>query len=111
MPYTVQVSFDTFHDNINLGGDHRATANSRRDNVVAKLSKDFAIVDSFSTGSIPKMTALHGHADLDVMVGIGCADTRSETRRSPLPRIAQVARRHHALAMTVAAQVGRGEAQ
>jgi hypothetical protein len=68
MPYTVAVSFDTFHDNINLGGDHRATANNRRDNVVAKLSKDFNIVDSFSTGSIPKMTALHGHADLDVMV-------------------------------------------
>ena len=68
MPYTVAVSFDTFYDNINLGGDHRATANSRRDNVVAKLSKDFTIVDSFSTGSIPKMTALQGHADLDVMV-------------------------------------------
>lgn len=68
MPYTVAVSFDTFHDNINLGGDHRATANIRRDNVVAKLSKDFTIVDSFNTGSIPKMTALHGHADLDVMV-------------------------------------------
>jgi Second Messenger Oligonucleotide or Dinucleotide Synthetase domain len=68
MPYTVAVSFDTFHDNINLSGDHRATANSRRDSVVAKLSKDFNIVDSFSTGSIAKMTALHGHADLDVMV-------------------------------------------
>jgi len=68
MPYTVAVSFEAFYDNINLGGDHRATANSRRDNVVAKLSKDFSIVDSFSTGSISKNTALHGHADLDVMV-------------------------------------------
>lgn len=68
MPYTVAVSFDTFHRNINLAGDHRATANIRRENVVTKLSKNFDIVDSFATGSLPKMTALQGHADLDVMV-------------------------------------------
>lgn len=68
MPYTVEVSFDQFYDNINLGGEHREIANSRRDNIVSKLSKSFEVLDSFSTGSIPKYTALKDHADLDVMV-------------------------------------------
>lgn len=68
MPYTVAVSFNQFYEKINLAGDHRDTANRRRDNIIAKLSKSFDILDSFSTGSIPKFTALKQHADLDVMV-------------------------------------------
>lgn len=68
MPYTVAVSFDQFYEKINLGGDHRETANTRRDDIVAKLSKSFDIIESFSTGSIPKFTALKQYADLDVMV-------------------------------------------
>jgi hypothetical protein len=70
MPYTVAVSFDQFFDQINLGGDHRSTANGRRDDIVSKLSKSFDIVEAFSTGSIPKYTALRQHADLDVMVAL-----------------------------------------
>lgn len=68
MPYTVAVSFDRFYEKINLAGDHRDTASRRRDDIVATLSKSFEILDSFSTGSIPKYTALKQHADLDVMV-------------------------------------------
>src|SRR5262245_22478012 len=68
MAYTVEYSFSQFHDAINLGGDYRETANTRRDDIVAKLSKTFAIVEAFATGSIPKFTALKGAADLDVMV-------------------------------------------
>ncbi|MFM6129198.1 MAG: SMODS domain-containing nucleotidyltransferase [Sphaerospermopsis kisseleviana] len=68
MPYTVATSFDTFYGNINLGGDHRDTANGRRDDIVSKLNRTFAIVDAFSSGSIPKYTALRANADLDVMV-------------------------------------------
>lgn len=68
MPYTVAVSFDRFYENINLAGDHREKANTRRDDIVATLSKSFDILDAFSTGSIPKYTALKQHADLDVMV-------------------------------------------
>ena len=68
MAYSVDYSFGLFYDAINLSGDHRETANSRRDDVVGKLKKDFSVVDSFGTGSIPKYTALKGHADLDVMV-------------------------------------------
>lgn len=70
MPYTVPYSFDVFYENINLTGDHRSTANTRRDDVVKTLSKSFSIVESFSTGSIPKYTALKNHADLDVMVAL-----------------------------------------
>lgn len=70
MPYTVAVSFDRFCENINLGGNHRDTANTRRDDIVATLGKSFEIVESFSTGSIPKYTALKQHADLDVMVAL-----------------------------------------
>jgi len=68
MPYTVAVSFDRFYERIKLAGNHRDTANTRRDDIVATLSKSFDILDSFSTGSIPKYTALKQHADLDVMV-------------------------------------------
>ncbi|UVL30144.1 nucleotidyltransferase domain-containing protein [Pseudomonas donghuensis] len=68
MPYTVPVSFDQFYEKINLAGDHRDTANRRRDDIVKTLSKSFEIIESFSTGSIPKFTALKDHADLDVMV-------------------------------------------
>ena len=70
MPYTVAFSFDTFYDNINLGGNHRSAANGRRDDIVATLEKSSQIVEAFSTGSIPKYTALKNHADLDVMVAL-----------------------------------------
>ena len=70
MPYTVEASFTSFYDEINLGGDHRETANTRRDDIVSKLSKTFTILESFSNGSIPKYTALKEHADLDVMVAL-----------------------------------------
>ena len=70
MPYTVEASFTSFYDEINLGGDHRETANTRRDDIVGKLSKTFTILESFSSGSIPKYTALKEHADLDVIVAL-----------------------------------------
>lgn len=70
MPYTVEGSFDAFYANINLGGDHRETANKRRDDIVSTLGKTFSIVEAFSSGSIPKYTALKNHADLDVIVAL-----------------------------------------
>src|SRR4029077_3342737 len=60
MPYTVPVSFDRFVDNISLTGEHHDTADSRRKRVVSLLEKDFTILDSFPTGSIPRYTALKG---------------------------------------------------
>lgn len=68
MPYTVAVSFDTFYENINLSGDHRDIANTRRDAIVSILKNNFDVLDSFATGSIPRYTALKNGADLDVIV-------------------------------------------
>jgi hypothetical protein len=68
MAYTVEYSFSQFHEAINLDGDHREKANTRRDDIVATLGKTFTIVEAFATGSIPKFTALKAAADLDVMV-------------------------------------------
>ena len=68
MAYTVPYSFDLFFGNINLPGDHHATAAARRERVVSLLSKGFEILDSFATGSISNYTAIKEHADLDVMV-------------------------------------------
>ncbi len=68
MAFTVQAAFATFFDTINLKGDHRETANKRKDRIVELLSDKFDILDAFSTGSIPKFTALRQRADLDVMV-------------------------------------------
>jgi tRNA nucleotidyltransferase (CCA-adding enzyme) len=70
MPYTVRASFDAFYENINLSGDHRETANTRRDDIVSKLGRTFSIIEAFSSGSIPKYTALKNHADLDVIVAL-----------------------------------------
>jgi len=68
MPYTVAISFDRFIENISLTGDHRETATARKDRIVSLLENTFTILDSFSSGSIPRHTALKGHADLDVIV-------------------------------------------
>jgi hypothetical protein len=69
MAYTVDAAFNSFYDQINLSGDHRETANKRQ-GIVELLKKDFEILEAFGTGSIPKFTALKGHADLDVMVAL-----------------------------------------
>lgn len=68
MALTVEAAFNSFYENINLSGDHRQTANTRKDDVVDTLKKDFEVLDAFATGSIPKFTALKSTADLDVMV-------------------------------------------
>jgi Second Messenger Oligonucleotide or Dinucleotide Synthetase domain len=70
MAYTVEASFSDFYEGINLPGDHRETANARRDRIVDLLKKDFEILEAFGTGSIPKFTALKGRADLDIMVAL-----------------------------------------
>jgi hypothetical protein len=68
MAWTVSAAFDTFFNNINLGGDHRDTANGRRDSIIDYLKNDFEILDALATGSIPKFTALRARSDVDVMV-------------------------------------------
>lgn len=70
MAYTVEGSFTEFFTSINLSGDHRETANARRDRVVSLLGNHFEIMEAFSTGSIPKYTALKANCDLDVMVAL-----------------------------------------
>jgi hypothetical protein len=68
MAYTVSMSFTEFVSGISLSSDHHETANARRERIVSLLSNDFKILDSFATGSIPRLTALKSRADLDVMV-------------------------------------------
>jgi hypothetical protein len=68
MPNTVAASFDRFIENISLTGDHKETAETRRESIVSLLGNSFTILDSFPTGSIPRNTALKTHADLDVFV-------------------------------------------
>lgn len=70
MPYTVEGAFTAFHDAINLKGDHRETANARRDRVQSLLASQFEILEAFASGSIPRFTALRGHSDVDVMVAL-----------------------------------------
>jgi Second Messenger Oligonucleotide or Dinucleotide Synthetase domain len=70
MPYTVAVSFDKFREAIELPGDHRETATARKDSIISLLKNDFEILDAFATGSLPRFTAVRGHADLDVMVAL-----------------------------------------
>ncbi len=68
MPYTVPVSFDKFRENIELTGNHRDIANKRKDDIISSLENDFTIIEAFTSGSIPRYTAVKGYADLDVIV-------------------------------------------
>ncbi|WP_079024958.1 nucleotidyltransferase domain-containing protein [Streptomyces leeuwenhoekii] len=67
MAWTVDSAFSEFHQNINLPGDHRTTANTRKDWVLRQLGTSFTVLDAFTMGSIPRFTALKGYADLDIM--------------------------------------------
>jgi hypothetical protein len=70
VPYTVAVSFDKFYQKINLSGDHRDTANRRKNDIVSTLKKKLDVLEAFASGSIPRYNALKGHADLDVIVAL-----------------------------------------
>jgi hypothetical protein len=70
MPYTVAASFEKFRENIEISGDHRETANNRRDHIVSLLKNGFEVIEAFPSGSIPRYTAIKGYADLDVMVAL-----------------------------------------
>jgi hypothetical protein len=70
MPYTVPYSFDRFYEAINLRGDHRAAANARKDWIVGRLSQSMDVLEARAIGSIPRYTALAGHADLDILVAL-----------------------------------------
>jgi hypothetical protein len=70
MAYTVTAAFEQFFDTINLSGDHRDLANTRRDDVIATLKDKLAVNEAFATGSIPRFTALRGTADVDVIVAL-----------------------------------------
>lgn len=67
MPYLVDTCFREFYSAINLPGDHRTVANERLSNVVGHL-KELNIIESFASGSIPRYTAVSGHADLDAII-------------------------------------------
>jgi hypothetical protein len=70
LAYTVEGAFTAFYEAINLDGDHRQTANARRDALVALLKEKFDVLEAFATGSIPRFTALNRSADLDVIVAL-----------------------------------------
>ena len=70
MVYTVTAAFDQFLDAINLSGDHRELANTRRDDVIGTLKDKLTVNEAFATGSIPRFTALRGSADVDVIVAL-----------------------------------------
>jgi hypothetical protein len=67
---TVAAAFDGFYERINLSGDHRETANKRRDHIVSLIKNDFEVREAFSSGSVPRFTAVRGYADVDVIVAL-----------------------------------------
>ena len=68
MILTVPQAFQRFYDAVNLPGEHRAAANVRKDWIVARLGRSMSVLGAHAIGSIPRYTALAGHADLDVLV-------------------------------------------
>ncbi len=90
MPYTAAYAFDLFYAAINLSGDHRGAANARKDWIVRRLSLSMDVVEARAIGSIPRYTALAGHADLDVLVALHYG--RHIKGRSPATVLANVKR-------------------
>lgn len=70
MPYLISTAFDGYYSAINLPGDHRTAANSRKEWIVTRLRTRFEIVDSGTIGSVPRFTALRDKADVDVLVAL-----------------------------------------
>ncbi len=68
MAYTLAVSFERFYEAINLPGDHRSAANTRREWLERSLKGKLTVLDTVSFGSIPRFTALKDHADVDLLV-------------------------------------------
>ena len=69
MAYSVEGAFDAFYEKINLNGDYRDTANSRRDRLVSLLKKDFDVLDAFfRLDRYRGLPPFKGHSDLDIMV-------------------------------------------
>src|ERR1700745_812522 len=61
MAWTTEAAFERFYDEVNLPGDHRATANLRRDWVLGRLRNNgIDVLDAIAFGSIPRYTALKG---------------------------------------------------
>ncbi len=68
MVTSVSAAFEDFRVRIEPENYERETATNRKDELVSLLENDFTVLDSFATGSLPRYTAVAGHADLDIMV-------------------------------------------
>ena len=68
MAYTIEGAFNAYYEQINLNGDYRALAASRKEHLIGMLEQKLHVVAAFASGSIPKYTALSNHADLDIFV-------------------------------------------
>lgn len=70
VPYLTSTALGDFYRAINLAGDHRAAANKRRDWIVGRLGSKLEILEAFPIGSVPRFTAVRGHADVDILVAL-----------------------------------------
>ncbi len=68
MAYTIATSFNVFRENIEPPTYDRETSINRKNHLISLLEDEFSILDSFAIGSLPRYTAVKGHADLDIMV-------------------------------------------
>lgn len=68
MSRTVSMAFDKFRENIEVSTYNREIATKRKDGLVSLLERHFEILDAFPSGSLPRYTAVKGHADLDIIV-------------------------------------------
>lgn len=74
MPFLVDTAFRQYHDAIKLSRDHHLIANKRRDWLASRLGASMTLLDTKSIGSVPRYTALAGHADLDFLAVLHWGD-------------------------------------
>lgn len=81
------LGFFGLDEQLALSGIHEEAAQDRCDHLIELLSDEFSIIEAFPTGSIPRGTAIRGHADLDIVVVLEGWEWRGEKPSDVLQRV------------------------
>jgi hypothetical protein len=87
MVRTAELGFFELDRELALSDKHEEIARERCEHLIDLLSDEFSVVEAFPTGSIPRGTAVSGHADLDIIVVLDDWEWRGDRPSQVLQRV------------------------
>jgi hypothetical protein len=84
---TAELGFFELDEELALPDAHEEAAQERCDHLIDLLSDEFSIVEAYPTGSIPRGTAIRGHADIDIIVVLEDWEWRGDKPSQILQRV------------------------